>query len=84
MENKCIKGIDEKTWGDFKALAINNNVKMSILLKMMVSEFEKNSREFWKEILCRKKSLTDREAEDIENIIRKMRKERGFRDGFNL
>lgn len=84
METKCIKGVDEETWKDFRALAVKNNVKMSILLKIMVSEFEKSSREFWKEVLFRKKSLTDEEAEDIENITKKMRKERGFRNEFGI
>ena len=80
METKCIKDVDEETWKDFRALAIKNNMKMSILLKIMVSEFEKNSKDFWREILSRKKSLTDEEADDIENIVKKMRKERGFRN----
>lgn len=80
METKCIKDVDEDTWKDFRALAIKNNMKMSILLKIMVNEFEKNSRDFWREILSRKKSLTDEEASDIENIVKKMRKEKGFRN----
>jgi hypothetical protein len=80
METKCIKDVDEETWKDFRALAVKNNMKMSILLKIMVSEFEKNSRDFWGEILSRKKSLSEEEAENIEDIVKKMRKERGFRD----
>jgi hypothetical protein len=80
METKCIKNVDKETWKDFKSLAIKNNMKMSILLKIMINEFEKNSKDFWKEILSRKKSLTDEEADDIENIVKKMRKEGGFRD----
>jgi len=80
METKCIKDVDEETWKDFRALAIKNNIKMSILLKIMVNEFKKNSKDFWREILSRKKTLTNEEAKDIENIAKKMRKERGFRD----
>ena len=80
MENKCIKDVDEETWKDFRSLAVKNNMKMSILLKIMVNEFEKNSKDFWREILSRKKSLTDEEAKDIEKITKKIRKERGFRD----
>ena len=80
MENKCIKDVDEETWKDFRSLAVKSNMKMSILLKIMVNEFEKNSKDFWKEILSRKKSLTDEEAEDIENIVKKIRNERGFRN----
>ena len=84
MENKCIKNVDEDTWKDFKTLALKNNMKMSILLKIMVNEFEKNSKDLWKEILSRKKSLTNEEANDIEKIVKNMRKERGFRDEFSL
>ncbi len=80
METKCIKDVDEETWKEFRALAVKNNIKMSILLKIMVNEFEKNSKDFWREILSRKKSLTNEEADDIENIVKKIRKERGFRD----
>jgi hypothetical protein len=84
MENKCIKNVDEETWKDFRDLALKNNMKMSILLKIMVSEFEKNSKDFWKEILSRKTSLTNEEAEDIGNIVKKIRKERGFRNESGL
>ena len=84
MENKCIKNVDEDTWKDFKTLALKNSMKMSILLKIMVNEFEKNSKDLWKEILSRKKSLTNEEANDIEKIVKNMRKERGFRDEFSL
>jgi len=84
MENKCIKNVDEDTWRDFKTLALKNSMKMSILLKIMVNEFEKNSKDLWKEILSRKKSLTNEEADDIENIVKNMRKERGFRDESGL
>lgn len=80
METKCIKGVDKETWKDFKDLALKNHLKMSNLLKIMVNEFERNSKGLWKDILSRKKSLTDEEAEDIENIVKKMRGERGFRD----
>lgn len=84
MENKCIKDVDEGTWKDFRALAVKNNMKMSILLKIMVNEFEKNSKDFWKEILSRKRSLSDEEAKDIENISKTIRKERGFRNEFGI
>ena len=68
METKSIKDVDEETWKDFRALAIRNNMKMSILLKLMVNEFQKNSRDFWKDIISRKKSLSNEEAESIEEM----------------
>ena len=84
METKCIKNVDEETWKDFRTLAVKNNMKMSILLKIMINEFENNSKGFWKEILSRKKSLTEEEAEGIGNIVKKMRKEKGFRNELSL
>ena len=37
METKCIKDVDEETWKDFRSLAIKNNMKMSILLKIIAA-----------------------------------------------
>ncbi len=79
MEIKTIKGIDEKTWRDFKVLAVENNLKMSILLKIMINEFRKNSREFWKEILKGDENLSESEASDMLKINSELRKEKGFR-----
>jgi len=84
METKSIKDVDEETWKDFRALAIRNNMKMSILLKLMVNEFQKNSRDFWKDIISRKKSLSNEEAESIEESVKKLRKEKGFRNEFGF
>jgi len=80
METKCIKDVDEKTWRDFRALAIKNNLKMASLLRIMIDNFEKNNRKFWNEILHGEKLMTDKEAEDMIKIIKQIRKERGFRD----
>jgi len=80
MEVRSIKNVDEETWKKFKELAIKNNLKMSLLLKMMVKQFEKQSGDFWEELFGRGKMLTDSEAEDIENITKKIRKEKGFRE----
>ena len=79
METKCIKNVDEETWKNFRILAVKNNIKMAVLLKIMINEFEKNSVDFWKEILSRKKALTDEEADNIEAVVKKIRKEEGFR-----
>lgn len=80
MENKCLKGVDEETWRDFKALAIKNNIKMSILLKIMVSEFNRNNRKFWEEILYGEKLMSDKNAEEMLKITKNIRKEKCFRD----
>ena len=80
METKCIKDVDEETWREFKTLAVKNNLKMAVLLKIMIKEFEKNNRKFWDEILYGEKLMTDKEAEEMIKITKEIRKERGFRD----
>lgn len=84
METKCIKDVDEETWREFKTLAVKNNIKMAVLLKVMIKEFEKNNRKFWDEILYGEKLMTDKEAEEMIKITKEIRKERGFRDELSL
>lgn len=79
MEIKTIKDVDEETWREFKIMAARADVKMSILFKMMLKEFEK-SRKFWDEILTGKKVLSDIDAKKFEAVITGLRKERGFRE----
>lgn len=79
MEIRSIKGVDEETWRGFKTLAAKNNLKMSLLLKMMINEFERKGGDFWSQIFSEEKNLADKEAKDIAEITSKIRKERGFR-----
>jgi len=80
METKCIKYVDEETWKKFKNLAEKNKINMSVLLGVMVNEFEKSNRKFWDEILNWNKLLTDEEADEMIKITKEFRKERGFRE----
>ena len=80
MEIRSIKNVDDETWKEFKALAIKNNLKMSVLLKMMVNKFENEEKGFWKNILNRKKNLTEEEAGIMNKVILEARKEKGFRE----
>jgi len=80
METKCIKDVDEETWRKFRMIAVKNNLKMSLLLKVMLNEFEKRNNELWKDILKSEKNLTDSEAEEFSGLLKKLRKERGFRE----
>ena len=80
MEVKTIKDVDEETWREFKAIAAKNNVKMSSLLKIMIKEFEKNSKDFWNEILNGEKLMSDKEAEEMKILTIRLRKEKGFRE----
>ena len=76
---KTIKSVDETTWTRFKSLAARRNIKMGILLKLMVEEYERKSKKFWAAILLENKILSDIEAEDLKKSISKIRKEYGFR-----
>ncbi len=80
MEIRSIKGVDKETWKKFKELSEKNDLKMSILLKIMVNKFEAESKNFWKEILNRKKNLTDKEAQEMLKVMNETRKEYGFRE----
>ena len=80
MEIRSIKDVDEETWKEFKALAAKNNLKMSLLLRMMINNFDKDSRDFWKNVLNRKKNLTEEEADKMMRITIESRKEKGFRE----
>ena len=79
METRTIKNVDNETWKRFRELAIKNKINMSNLLKIMIREFEKESKEFWEAILNRGKNLSDKEAEKMMAVIRESRKEYGFR-----
>ncbi len=78
-EIKTIKDIDDESWAEFKSLAARNKMKLGSFFRMLLGEYEKTSKFFWKDILYCEKILTDKEAEDMENIIKEVRKEYGFR-----
>jgi len=80
MGVRSIKNVDEETWRNFKILAVENNLKMSVLLKMMISEFRKKSDKFWDKILNSGKNLSDDEAEVMMKVVSESRKEYGFRE----
>ena len=85
MENvKTIKGVDRETWLLFKEIAAKKGMKMGDLFESMVKEQSKRSGEFWNEVLSGEKRISDKEAEDMLKIVKKLRKERGFRDAPNF
>ncbi|MEK6889831.1 MAG: hypothetical protein AABX35_01455 [Nanoarchaeota archaeon] len=81
MEVKTIKGIDEGTWMRFKVLAAKKRLTMGKLLHTMVGEYEKKKDEdFWDFILSGERRISDKDADEMEISLKKLRKERGFRD----
>lgn len=79
-EVKTIKGIDEETWMKFKVLAAAKRVTMGKLLTTMVKEYEKYANDVWDKILNSGKILSEKEAEEMHTITRKIRKENWVRN----
>lgn len=80
MTLKTIKGVSEDKWSEFKSMAAKNNIPMGKLLENMVDAYSRKEAEnFWNRILSGEKILSDKEAEGLENVVKSLRKERGFR-----
>jgi hypothetical protein len=79
MEIKTIKGISEEKWIKLKMLAAKNKITMGKLVENMIDEYEKENEKFWKEILNAGKIISDKEAEELLEVSKKIRKEWGFR-----
>lgn len=78
-EVKTIKNVDERTWGEFKHLAARNEVKLETFFKSLVHSYERRNVIFWDKILNNEKILSDKEAEEIEKVIKRVRGKGGFR-----
>ena len=79
MTTRTIRDVDEKTWRKLKIMSAEHNAKMGELVKRMADEYEKRSKDVWKHILDHEKLITDKEAEEMLNTVKKLRKEQGFR-----
>lgn len=79
MEVKSIKGIGKEKWMEFKSLAAKRDVSLGNLFESMVEDYDKRSDLVWEEILKGEKILSDDEAREIGESVKKIRKERGFR-----
>lgn len=76
---KTIKDVDEEAWLEFKSIAARNKMKMGKLFEEMVDEYKERSKDVWNAILNPGKILSDKEADYMEEIVKKIRKEKGFR-----
>ncbi len=75
---KTIKDVDEDSWSEFKELASKNNMNMGKFFVEVVNSYKKNENT-WKELLNGPKLLSDKEADEMMEIVANMRKEHGFR-----
>jgi hypothetical protein len=76
MKVRTIRDVDEETWRIMKRLAEKKKIKMGLLLKMLVKEYEKIEA---KELAPKKPILSEREAIELESFLKEIRKEYGFR-----
>lgn len=79
VSTKTIKDVDEMAWRKLKVFSAEHGIKMGKLLEKMTEDYEKRSKDFWKLILSGEKILSDKEAEEMKEVVKKLRKERGFR-----
>lgn len=76
---KTIKGIDENIWLEFKSLASRNNSRTGKFFEVLVQEYKNRSAKSWTNILNAGKILSDGEAEDMNKLVRELRREKGYR-----
>jgi len=79
MEVKTIKGISDEKWIKLKIIAAKHKIAMGKLVENMIDNYEKQNEDFWQEILSGEKRISDKEAEEMQKIASKSRKEWGFR-----
>ena len=78
-EVKTVKGIDEKTWADFKDMAAKDKVKLGLFFKNLVEERKRQTASFWKEVFNSGKIISDEEAEGMKKAVKQLRQEQGYR-----
>ena len=79
MVTKTIKDVDEETWRKLKMLSAEHDATMGKILKKIIDDYEDRSRKFWDKILKGEKYLSEKEASEHEALVKKLRKEYGFR-----
>ena len=79
MTTRTIKDVDEETWRKLKALSAEEGEKMGQMIRTITDSYAEKKKSVWEDILNSGKILSDKEADDMEKISRRMRKERGFR-----
>jgi len=52
---------------------------MGKIIKKITDDYEERNRRFWDDILHGEKILSDKEADEMESFVKKLRKEKGFR-----
>jgi len=79
MPVKTIKDVDEETWRKLKMLSAEEDVRIGRLIENITDSYIKNKNDVWEKILNPGKILSDSEAKEMKIVVKRMRKERGFR-----
>ncbi len=74
-----MKGVTEETWAEFRSLAAKNKLKTGEFFEKLVYSYKKESLDFWDDVLNGEKIISDREADSLREVVKTLRKERGFR-----
>ena len=80
MEIKTIKGISNEKWIKLKMLAAKNKMPMGKLVENMIDAYEENVEDTWNKILHSGKILSHKEAEEMHEVTKKIRKESWIRN----
>ncbi len=80
MEIKTIKGISNEKWMKLKVLAVKNKMPMGRLVEEMIDSYEKDIENAWNKILYSGKILSNKEAEEMHKITKRLRKESWVRN----
>ena len=79
MGTKTIRDVDEETWRRLRVLSAEHDTTIGRILKKITNDYEERNKNFWDKILKGEKIITDKEAMEHESLVRKSRKEYGFR-----
>jgi hypothetical protein len=77
---RTIRNVDDGTWNELKSLSRRYKLPMGRLLSKMVGTYKNKADEQWDQILGFGKILSDKEANEMQKIVVRMRKEYGFRE----
>jgi len=84
MPIRTIRDVDNLTWKKMREISTRKKIRMGKLLEEMTSSYsEKEGKEWWEWLKNRKPSLTEKEADEMLEFAKKLRKEPGYRD-FNF
>lgn len=65
---------------EFKSLVAKKRLTMGKLLVFMIKEYSKSADKIWDKILYGNKIISDERAKEIQNITKKIRKEKWVRN----